>query len=60
MVGTFDGGLCFSGWLGLRDGMILLTVPGNLAPGCSGIREASRFSSAILADLVVRGYAISF
>jgi hypothetical protein len=27
---------------------------------CSGIREVSRFTSAIFADLAMRGFAISF
>jgi hypothetical protein len=40
--------------------MILLTVPGMATLGCSGIRAVSRFSSAILADLAMRGFAISF
>jgi len=39
--------------------MILSTVPGMVALGCSGIRVISRFSSAILADLAMRGLAIS-
>ena len=40
--------------------MILSTVPGIVVLGCSGIREVSKFSSAILADLAMRGFAISF
>ncbi len=40
--------------------MILSTVPGMVVLGCSGIRAVSRFSSAILADLAMRGFAISF
>ena len=40
--------------------MILSTVPGMVTLGCSGIRVASRFSSAIRADLAMRGLAISF
>jgi hypothetical protein len=40
--------------------MILLTVPSTVVLGSAGIREVSRFSSAILADLVMRGFAISF
>jgi hypothetical protein len=40
--------------------MILWTVPGKVALGCSGMRDVSRFSSAILADLDIRGFAISF
>ena len=40
--------------------MILSTVPGTVVLGCSGIRAVSRFSSAILADLAMRGFAISF
>ncbi len=39
--------------------MILSTVPGMVALGCSGMREVSRFSSATLADLAMRGFAIS-
>ncbi len=39
--------------------MILSTVPAMLALGCSGDRAVSRFSSAILADLAMRGFAIS-
>jgi hypothetical protein len=31
-----------------------------LVLGCSEIRAVSRFSSAILADLAMRGFAISF
>jgi hypothetical protein len=31
-----------------------------LRRGCSEIRAVSRFSSAILADLAMRGFAISF
>src|SRR5580693_1487766 len=50
----------FSGRFG-RDGRIIfLTVPGIVVLGCSIFREVSRFSSAILADLAVRGFAISF
>ena len=40
--------------------MILSTVPGTVALGCSRIRRVFRFSSAILADFAVRGFAISF
>jgi len=40
--------------------MILSTVPGMVVLGCSGIRAVSCFSSAILADLAMRGFAISF
>src|SRR6202022_4440043 len=50
----------FSGWLGRGDGIILSTVPGMVVLGCSGIRVVSKFSSAILADLALRGFAISF
>jgi hypothetical protein len=39
--------------------MILSTVPGMVVLGCSGIRVVSSFSSAILADLAIRGFAIS-
>jgi hypothetical protein len=37
-----------------------LTVPGMVVLGCSRFRAVSRFSSAILADLAMRGFAISF
>ena len=40
--------------------MILSTVPGMMALGRSRIRAVSKFSSAILADLGMRGFAISF
>jgi hypothetical protein len=40
--------------------MILLTVPGMLVLGRCGFRAALKFNSAILADLAVRGCAISF
>jgi len=40
--------------------MILSTVPGMVALGCSRIRAVSRFRSATLADLAMRGFAISF
>lgn len=49
----------FSGWFGCRDGMILSTVPEMVILGCSRIRAVSRFSSAILPDLAMRGFAIS-
>ena len=40
--------------------MILSTVPVIEVLGCSGIRVISKFSSAIRADLAMRGLAISF
>ena len=40
--------------------MILSTVPDIMVLGCSGIRAVSRFISATLADLAMRGFAISF
>jgi len=40
--------------------MILLTVPGMVVLGRSGIRAGSRFRSAIFADLAMRGFSISF
>jgi hypothetical protein len=40
--------------------MILATVPGMVVLGGSEIRAVSRFSSAIFADLDIRGVAISF
>ncbi|MGA7556851.1 MAG: hypothetical protein WBW54_24130, partial [Candidatus Acidiferrales bacterium] len=49
----------FSGWFVPGDGMIFSTVPGMVLLGCSGFRAVSRFSSAILADLAMRGLAIS-
>jgi hypothetical protein len=39
--------------------MIVSTLPGKLVLGGSGIRAASRFRSAILADFEIRGFAIS-
>ena len=39
--------------------MILSTVPGIVMLGCSEIRAVSKFSSAIFADLAMRGFAIS-
>jgi hypothetical protein len=50
----------FSGLLELGEGTILATIPGTVELGCSGFRVESNFSSAILADLAVRGCAISF
>ena len=35
------------------------TVPATIALGGSGVRSGSRFSAAILADLAMRGLAIS-
>jgi hypothetical protein len=40
--------------------MILSTVPGMLELAGSGIRVVSSFSSAIFADLAMRGFPISF
>jgi len=40
--------------------MTFSTVPGRVVLGCPEIREASRFSSVIPADLAMRGFAISF
>src|ERR1700730_18893435 len=40
--------------------MILSTVPDMVAAGGSGIRPVSRFRAVILADLAMRGCAISF
>jgi len=40
--------------------MIFATVPGMVTVGCSGIRAVSRFSFPSLADLAMRGFAISF
>lgn len=45
---------------GSRAGIILFTVPGMVVLGCSGVHAQSSFSSAILADLAIRGFAISF
>ncbi len=39
--------------------MIFSTVPGMDRLGGSGTRAGFKFSSAILADLVMRGFAIS-
>jgi hypothetical protein len=49
-----------SGWLCRGDGMILSTVQGIVVLGCLGIRVVSRIGSIILADLDMRGFAISF
>ncbi len=40
--------------------MILSTVQGIVVFGCLGIRVVSRIGSLILADLDMRGFAISF
>ncbi len=40
--------------------MILSTVQGIVVLGCLGIRVVSRIGSLILADLDMRGFAISF
>jgi hypothetical protein len=40
--------------------MILSTAPGMVTLGCSRIRAVSKFNSAILADLAIRGFSISF
>jgi hypothetical protein len=40
--------------------MILATVPGMVVLGCSRVRAVSRFSSVLLADLAMPGFAISF
>src|SRR5580693_1060002 len=40
--------------------MIFSTVPGMEMLGRSTIRPAARFRSMILADLAIRGFAISF
>ena len=60
MVRSHNRTLSLSGWLGRGDGMILSTPSGIVVLGCSGMRDVSRFSSAILADLDIRGFAISF
>jgi hypothetical protein len=39
--------------------MILSTLPGSVALGCSGVRVISSFSCAIFADFAMRGRAIS-
>ena len=40
--------------------MIFSTVPGRMVLGCSRVRVVSRFSSVILADVAMLGFAISF
>jgi len=50
----------FSGCLRVREGMILATVLPRLALACFGIRTIARSRSIILADLDIRGFAISF
>ena len=59
-VGLFTLICASSGWLRREDWMILSTVPGMVVLGCSLVRAVSRFSSAIPADLAMRGFAISF
>jgi hypothetical protein len=59
-VGPVYSYLCFSRWLARGDGMILSTIPGTVVLGCSGALAVSRFSAVILADLAMRGFAISF
>src|ERR1700690_3477587 len=49
-----------SGRLCPVEGIILSTVPDMVVLDSSGIRAASSFSPAILADLDMRGFAISF
>ena len=49
-----------SGWLGRGEGMILSTIPDMVVLGRSRIRVVTSFRSAILADLAIRGFAISF
>jgi len=49
-----------SGRLRLRDGMILSTVPYVAVFDRTGIRPLSRVRSIVLADLAMRGSAISF
>ena len=49
----------FSGSLGRGDRVILSTIRGTVALGCFGIRTVSTFASAMLADLDMRGFAIS-
>ena len=60
MVGPVNDNLRLFRLARTGDGMILSTVPGMVVLGCSGIRVVSRFSSVILADLAMRGFAISF
>jgi len=59
-VGSVNSNLCLFGSAWMCDGMILSTVSGTLILGCSGNRAVSKFSSFILADLEIRGFAISF
>jgi hypothetical protein len=40
--------------------MVLSMVPGNVTLGSTESRGVSRFNPAILADLTMRGFAISF
>ncbi len=59
VIGLFNGIPGLSGWL-RRGGIVLSTIPGMAALGAAGVRDASISSSAILADLEMRGFAISF
>jgi hypothetical protein len=54
------GAANFLGYFEREARMIFSTLSGGIARGSSEIREASRFRSAILADLETRGLAISF
>jgi hypothetical protein len=49
----------FSGWPRVGGELIFSTVPGTVALAHSGIRAVSKFRSIILADLDMRGFAIS-
>jgi hypothetical protein len=50
----------FSVWLAREEGVILSTVPGTVELACSATRVLSKFKVAILADLAMRGFRISF
>jgi hypothetical protein len=61
MVCRVNGYLCSFDWPGNGEGMISVTVPSMVVIlGRSEIRFVTSFDSAILADLVMRGFAISF
>jgi hypothetical protein len=57
VIGPSTANCIFFGWLGRGDGMMLSTVRGIVTLSASEIGAVSRFSSAIVADLAMRGFA---
>jgi len=60
MVGPLNSNLCLLYFARTRRRDDFVDGSGMVTLGCSGILVVSRFSSAILADLAMRGFAISF